>query len=252
MKRKRNFIAVCLIMLFVGSYVFAARSQAVTNFLGFEITPQEIFKKLQLTKNNTPSQIERKKNSTSSAETNNITETSEKREVPDRIAFWFLFKKADTLEKAARKAEAENRNAVEYREFFKGKLDLTETQNKALTEIAATCVMEIEALDKQAQEIIKKGHEELKKNPPRPGDAPPAPPAELAQLQNRRENTIIQFRDLLKKSLGDDKFAETDAYVKKEIAPRVSTDFKSGARSAQLPPIRTERPQTQMQGGEQR
>jgi hypothetical protein len=240
MKRKRNFVAVCLIVTFVGSYVFAARSEAVKNFLGFEIAPREIFQKLQFT--SAPSPVEQKNASTSPAEDNNANKPKSA-EIPDRITYWFLFKKADTLEKAARKAQAENRNAAEYREFFKGKLNLTEAQNNALMEIAATCVMEIETLDAEAQEIIKKGHEELKRNPPRPGDAPPAPPAELAQLQIRRESAINRFREMLRQSLGDDKFAEIDLYVKKEIAPKVSNDFKKGARSEKFPPIRTTRPQ---------
>jgi hypothetical protein len=218
--------------------VFAARSEAVVSLLGFEIKPEKIFQNLQITKRPVTKQPdltsdEPKYLPTSSTEQSDNLELSQ---ISDRITYWFLFKKVNVLEKKAQKAVNEGRDPKEYREYFKKKLNLTENQNSSLMQTAAACVTEIEASDARAKDIIKRGHQDLKRNPPRPGDPPPAPPIELTLLQNQRESVVIRYRDLLKTTLGDSKFVELDSYVKQEIATKITTNFKQTVRSP-LPPV---------------
>jgi hypothetical protein len=231
MNRKRLITALCLgISLAIGSLAFAAQSEATANIFGFEIKPREIFQKIRNIENVTPLSEEEKKQIKVSTDQNASRIPPQPTQYPEEVMYFFLFKKLESLEDQARRAESEGRSPDNYRKHFIRKISLTESENELLKQIATNCLSELEAMDVSVREIVRRAHEDLKRNPPRRGNPPPLPPAELTVLQRQRENTILRFRDSLKTSLGNAKFNQLHAYLRSQVVKKVTTPFEQSNR----------------------
>jgi hypothetical protein len=225
---RKKYISVIVIALFGlgGTFALAAQrenssfidilTQPLVN-LGFSQTKEMAKKNLASTTDKT-------------VKLSGVTEESTEieKDKKDLVDFYVLFKFADFLEKEAKKAELVGEDTAEYRQFFIKEAQITETQNEQFRQIVSDCLREVAETDSQAEKIIEREHEKLKKiDFTALGNARLPEVPELNELQKRRDDTILRYRDLLKNQFGDDAFARFQKeYINKKVTPNI-TDISS-------------------------
>ncbi len=100
---------------------------------------------------------------------------------------------------------------------YQAKIGLSDHAMEHLVRLAGSCDHEIAAIDARAQKIIDDYHAANPKGSLQPGQAPPAPPAELSQLESQREQTSMRYRGLLRSAIGDDDFNPFQAFIDREF-----------------------------------
>jgi hypothetical protein len=101
-----------------------------------------------------------------------------------------------------------------YRVVFQRSAHLSDEEARALNQIADNCMQKVAELDKRAREIIAAHSAENRSRNVRPGDPLTPPPAELSQLQQDRNNVILQAVEQIRIAFGDPGFKRFDEYVK--------------------------------------
>lgn len=93
--------------------------------------------------------------------------------------------------------------------YYKNLAGLTQPQADAMQTVSLAALVELDALDQQAQTLIlqlrAKGHQKLL-----PGQKPPTPPAQLTGLQASRKALLNKYHDNLVQALGQSAFARLE------------------------------------------
>ena len=151
-------------------------------------------------------------------------------DIPDDIIYFVLFKHLVGLKEEADKEASAGLAPVDYIGLYAIQADLTQSQSQILFQTAQKCMEAIDPIDLRAKAIIDNAREKFPKGEVQsPEDIPP-PPAELAQLQAERGNTILHYRDALKESLGEAKFVEFDQFARQKIAPQITNLSDQGSK----------------------
>jgi hypothetical protein len=95
---------------------------------------------------------------------------------------------------------------------FQRSAHLSDEEARALDQIAENCIQKVTELDKRAREIIAGHRPENRSRNGAPEDPPQ--PAELSQLQQDRNNVILQAIEQIRIAFGDTAFKRLDEYVK--------------------------------------
>lgn len=161
-------------------------------------------------------------------------QTSQPRQsgAPDHVAYRMLLHHAYLLEQKAEDADREGRpdSARAFRAALRDLARLDERQAGVFARHAADCEREVSAQDARARVLIEARRAHYLAT----GKAlPPSP--ELAAMQQERNQIILGCRDRLRESLGEREWARLDAFVRSEVAPRVTATTAS-ADAAGLAP----------------
>ena len=145
-------------------------------------------------------------------------------EVPDKIVFFILFNHLVGLKEQAEKA-AEKGESLNYLGMYEEQANLNNAQSQFLFQTAQDCMDAIKPINDEAKEIITKAQANFPKGEVKsPEDLPP-PPQELKELQQRKDDVVLRFRDVLKDGLGTQKFGEFNDFARQKIAPQVTTNL---------------------------
>jgi hypothetical protein len=139
------------------------------------------------------------------------------KKLPEAHLYLHLFKHMTSLERRTELARQTGQN-IDFTHWYQQQAGLTTLQNEAFKSVAFACLAEVERLDDQADEIIRQVHAQY---PPGKTNRAPAVPAELLELQKKRDATILRYRDDLQARLGDDAFVRFKKFVEAKIQPNI-------------------------------
>ncbi|HEY0049073.1 MAG TPA: hypothetical protein VGB68_07295, partial [Pyrinomonadaceae bacterium] len=177
--------------------------------------------------------------------------------MPPELAYWALFQEIQALKDKDGESLAQSERTNFKNSFYTNRLGLESSQFAAVDTAATECLANIQPIDQSAREIIKKyraqfPNGELKKiqpssppnkqQPARPQksfESLPPVPAELKQLQNQKNQIILNAKEKIKQSLGQAEFAAFDSSVQKNAA-RVLIPLNLANKV--LPPLATPTP----------
>lgn len=143
-------------------------------------------------------------------------------EMPEHKAYEFLFRRVAFFRKKT--AEVGKPAALDKR--LQREMHLDDAQMRALDQIAATCLQEVEAQDAEARIVINAFKERyfIGKVVPR-GQPLPPPPPELEAMQQRRNAMLMRGRGLLLAALGEGTFNQFNSFVKERFGGKIPDSY---------------------------
>jgi len=102
---------------------------------------------------------------------------------------------------------------------YQAKTGLPDAAFSTLVQLAIEHQREASAIDQQAKIIIDNFHAQYPRKLP-PGMAPPPPPQELLDLQERRDALALRYRDRLKTVVGDETYDRFKLCIDEEFRPK--------------------------------
>lgn len=144
--------------------------------------------------------------------------------VPDHIIYFVLFNHLVGLQEQAQRVAADG-GSLDYYKLYEEQARLDGNQSRLLFETANDCIVAVRQVDERAKSVIAAARSAFKNGKvSSPNDIPP-PPLELQNLQQERNQTIIQFRDRLNNSFGSEKFNEFDTFARAKIIPNLELNI---------------------------
>jgi len=153
--------------------------------------------------------------------------------MPPELAYWALFQEIQALKDKDSESLAQGETTNFKNSFYANRLGLETSQFAAVDAAATECLTNLQPIDQSAREIINKYRAQFpkgelkqispssppnKQQPARPQKSfqslPPVP-AELKQLQNQKNQIILNAKEKIKQSLGQTEFADFDSSVQK-------------------------------------
>jgi hypothetical protein len=135
-------------------------------------------------------------------------------DIPDYVAYGFLFRLVSKLSDKTRELRSQGRiGKKEYLPLQK-EASLTQGQARMLEAIASACQQEVARQDEKAKSIVHGFRAQLPENKQLQGKALPPPPAELKALSNERNEIVLRARERLRLGFGEESFTRFDNYVK--------------------------------------
>lgn len=153
--------------------------------------------------------------------------------MPAELAYWVLFQEVRSLKNRDLESQAEGETTNFKTSFYSDRLGLESSQFSAVDNAVNECFTNLQPVDQRAREIINQYRSnypngQLKKIQPTisPNDLHPARPkksfeslppvpAEIGQLQNQKNQIILNAKEKIRQALGQSEFAEFDASVQK-------------------------------------
>jgi hypothetical protein len=123
----------------------------------------------------------------------------------NRDVYRTLFRQATRYQKLADEAEASHNLKPYFRHLLATRFALSDDDNESLNRLSIAYEKEIDPLQKQVVEIIKRFHTRFPSGVIGQGMDANAPP-ELAELQKQEDVVTFRYRDLLRSSMREDAF----------------------------------------------
>lgn len=168
--------------------------------------------------------------------------------MPEELTYWMLFEQIKALETKDTESFANGETSAFKDSFYRENIGLQPSQFSAVDTVVTNFFSQIQPIDQQAREIINQYRSqypngELRKNQTTqssgkfssarsqsPIEKLPPPPTQLQQLQNQKNQIILNAKENIKQALGLSEFAEFDAAVKAD-ASKVLVPLNLGSRT---------------------
>lgn len=138
--------------------------------------------------------------------------------LPDEIIYGRVFHRVALLDRRASEAQARGEDRSFLRQIVRTRAGLTEREGAVLQAVALQCESQAAEQDARAAAVIRRVKAGFPQGLIPRGATPPAPAAELADLQRERTNIILSARDKLRIALGEMSFASFDNYARAQAA----------------------------------
>ena len=152
--------------------------------------------------------------------------------MPVELAYWVLFQEIQSLKEKDAEFRSQGETSEFKSSFYAERLGLEESQFNVIDSAATECLTNLQPVDQRAREIVNEYRSaypsgELKKKtttsssinvsgfPDPVYEKLPPPPVELTQLQNQKNQIILNAKQKIKQSLGQNEFSEFDTFVQK-------------------------------------
>jgi hypothetical protein len=222
MKNKMFLVFLTVVGGLVGTVAYARQPEILTSALNWgsglfkvETASDNLSRKQQtVSPKNGASSTDARVTETSSPQQNK----SDAREVPDYIVFDVLFNMVGQLDREADKLESEGRNGKIWRDYLTDRGGLNDEELLVLKDVAKKFVSELEPVHNRAMEIIAERRAKYPNGLAQKGEKMPPPTAELAQLQQRRQEIVTQNRDYLQSKLPASAFERLQSFSRQKFA----------------------------------
>ena len=156
------------------------------------------------------------------------------RQLPQWILYEQVFKQVVFLDIRADAADQAGRDGSKLRNYYQVKAGLTTAEAALLKARAHAAVTELQTVNRQISSAVITFRAQLPSRGKLSAKAPLPPPSpELQALQHQRDKIMLDGVAALQAGMGADRFRNLDAFVQRELAPRVSlTTPKPRARAA--------------------
>lgn len=138
--------------------------------------------------------------------------------VPDHVLYDSLFRMDVSFRRKALEQQLLGQPVTSLQSYFKNNAKLTDEENEILRQIAIEFIEEIEPIDTRARQVTSDIREQHPYGEVPAGSEVAPPPAELGDLQNMRNEIVLQKRDKLSDRLGKDAFEKLDKFMHNEFA----------------------------------
>jgi len=166
--------------------------------------------------------------------------------VPEEVAYWFLFRQQTFINKKAAEVERQGKDSSFLRKYYQNEANLDDRQAAILNEIATQCDLEVRALEAEAKVVVDRLRAERAKAPVNQNEKP-KPSPELQVLQQRIDNVVRQARNQLERAMGPASFNAFQSFVRDKVAsqiqPRSTDTLKSVGRDSADRQPRGKKPQ---------
>lgn len=151
-------------------------------------------------------------------------------DVPEHVAYGQMLRHIKELHKKADEEERQGRDGAHFRNLYKQMAKLDDRQATLLDGIVAEANGEIEKLNRRAMKIIGDLRAKHPEGRLAPGEQPPAPPAELAELSAARRDRINEARARLRSAFGEEEFQRFSEFVRQRLKPGIRRIGEAGAQ----------------------
>ena len=141
--------------------------------------------------------------------------------LPEHVLYGQMFRHVVELEKQADAVEKRGEDGAKYRLRYQQSAALSDRQDTQLKTIAQECMERVAEQDLRARDVIRAARAQAGGRELAPGQTPPRPPAELAELQEERNALILEARDRLHGAFGQEEFKRFDTFLREKLGPRI-------------------------------
>lgn len=138
--------------------------------------------------------------------------------MPDHVYYELFFRHVTFLEELIITKEHSAQSSHALRSIADTELPLSQTERVFLVNLAKDSMQKAAAMDKNAEDIIKRYRSLYPGGKVGRGQPRPQLPTELISLQQARNQLFTNSQNALHNTYGDDKYAEIDALIKQYIA----------------------------------
>lgn len=156
----------------------------------------------------------------------------EAKSMPDELMYWVLFQEIQALKEKDIESLTQGETTNFKTSFYTNRLGLQNSQFSALDSAVTECFTALQPVDQRAREVINQyrsqyANGELKKIQPSPSpnsfqpgrrktleNLPPVP-SEIGQLQNQKNQIILNAKEKIRLALGQSEFMQFDESVKR-------------------------------------
>ena len=143
-------------------------------------------------------------------------------EVPEYILYDQMFRLIVRFKKLAEEQEAKGQQATPLHGYFEREAKLNDEQTRILQETAVGYVGEIELVDAQARVIIETIRSTIPRGQPLADKRVLEPPAELKELQKKREDLALRYRDHLRDLFGPEQFQNFQNFIQQNMKQSIT------------------------------
>jgi hypothetical protein len=141
--------------------------------------------------------------------------------IPTHVIYGMLFRENAFFKKKAREQEQKGGDAAFFRDYQKNKFKLEGARVAAFDRIAETATRQMSKLDEQAKKVIDSIRAQHPDGKLKEGELPPAPPAQLKELDKQRTGLILQAREQLRAALGEAEFRRLEVLLQEDAAKTI-------------------------------
>jgi hypothetical protein len=156
--------------------------------------------------------------------------SEQKNEVPEYILYEQTFRLVIKFKKKTEELSAKGETNVTLRDYFQKEAKLNDEQTQVLQETAARYMEELSIIDTQARTIIETIRANFAQTQQLPDKKIIEPPAELKELQNKREALALRYRDHLRDSFGPEQFQNFQNFVEQNMRKAIKAKFVDGSK----------------------
>lgn len=155
--------------------------------------------------------------------------SEQKEEVPEYILYEQTFRLVVKFKKKAEERQAIGEVSAPLRDYFQKEAKLNDEQTGLLQETAARFLEEVSVIDTQARVEIENIRANFSQTP-QLRDKIIEPSAKLKELQKKREELALRYRDYLRDSLGSEQFQSFQNFVEQNMSQAITATFVDGSK----------------------
>lgn len=134
-------------------------------------------------------------------------------QIPTSVLYDRMFRLIISFRAKAEIQKLKGERVTLMKTYFKDEAKLSDEDNEILENTATEFIKEVRTIDDEAGEIIAQGRDLFPDGEVPNGQQVPPPPKELANLQKKRNDLALKYRDELSQLLGSKAFSNIDDFV---------------------------------------
>lgn len=146
-------------------------------------------------------------------------------EIPEYILYEQIFRLVVKFKKKAEERAAAGEATAGLQDYFQKEAKLNDVETGFLQDTAAMYVEEISIIDAQARVVIGNIRAGFSNEQSLSDKKIIEPPAELKELQKKREELALRYRDYLRDSFGPDRFRNFQNFVDQNMRQAIKVQF---------------------------
>jgi hypothetical protein len=208
MNKKQILMTLCVVALTTSVLAFDKPTQIAKRIFGF-------VSQAQTTQNQNANTSENKSTKVRIAR----DEQSQKEmEVPENVLYDQMFRLIVEFKKKAEEQAAKGEQITPLRDYFQREAQLSDEQTRILQDVAKKFVDEVSLIDAQAKVIIENIRARVPRGQPITDKKILEPPAELRELQKKREELALRYRDHLRDLFGTEEFQRFENFTQQKMS----------------------------------
>lgn len=139
-------------------------------------------------------------------------------QIPEYVLYESVFRLDLSFRRKALEQELMGKPVTSLKTYFKNEAGLSDAEDVTLQKISLEYLQEIQPVNDQATQILSSLRTQFPDGEINEGQVAPAPPPELAALQQQRNSIALSNRDKLVQAFGTSRFGAFDSFVKQDFA----------------------------------
>jgi hypothetical protein len=143
----------------------------------------------------------------------------------DETIYFILFHHLVLVKENVSNDLLEGKTPFDYLESYKSQAKLDDNQTQFLFQAAEDWNNEFKPIDDEINSVVKNTRSQYKDIKIKLTTDIPAPPEELTALWKQKDELVLKYRDILRNTYGEEKFAEFNQFAIDKIAPNIERNI---------------------------